>query len=75
MKTYLKLNFSSEGELPSRIIKKLENKGWKPIIGEKDFVMNWSIGETVGDEYIQKLDELHVIIKGTGVRYTLHSKE
>ena len=40
MKTYLKLQFSSEGELPSVIIKKLEEQGWRPIVGDRDFVMN-----------------------------------
>ncbi len=73
MKTYLKLQFSCDGELPSVIIKKLENEGWRPIVGERDFVMNWGIGESVGSAYLQKLDELHVILKGTGVRYTLYS--
>jgi hypothetical protein len=73
MKTYLKLQFSSDGEPPSIIIKKLENEGWRPIVGERDFVMNWGIGESIGSAYLQKLDELHEILKGTGVRYTLYS--
>lgn len=73
MKTYLKLQFSSEGELPSVVIKKLEDQGWRPIVGEKDFVMDWGIGESIGNSYVKKLDALHVALKGTGVRYTLYS--
>ena len=73
MKTYLKLQFSSEGDLPSIIIKKLEDQSWRPIVGDKDFVMNWGMGESVGSEYLKKLDELHLALKGTGVRYTLYS--
>lgn len=73
MKTYLKLQFSCEGEQPSSIIKKLEDQGWRPIVGEKDFVMDWGIGENVGNSYLKKLDNLHKALKGTGVRYTLYS--
>ena len=73
MKTYLKLQFSSEGELPSKVIKKLENLGWRPIVGERDFVMDWGMGESVGASYLKKLDELHIALKGTQVRYTLYS--
>ena len=72
MKTYLKLQFSSEGELPSTVIKKLEAQGWRSIVGEKDFVMDWGIGE-IGSTYLSKLDQLHMALKGTGVRYTLYS--
>ena len=75
MKTYLKIQFSSDGELPSTVIKKLEEHGWRPIVGEKDFVMNWGMGESVGNSYLQKLDDLHKALKGTGVRYTLYSSQ
>ena len=57
MKTYLKLQFSSEGDFPSQIIKKLEKQGWRPIVGERDFVMDWGIGESVGASYLKKLDD------------------
>jgi len=73
MKTYQKLQFFSEGELPSILIKKLEDQGWRPILGDKDFVMNWGMGESIGSEYLKKLDELHIALKGTKVRYTLYS--
>jgi hypothetical protein len=73
MKTYLKLQFSSDGEFPSVIIKKLEKEGWRPIVGEKDFLMNWGMGESVGSEYLKKLDDLHKALEGTQVRYTLYS--
>ena len=73
MKTYLKLQFSSDGELPSVVIKKLEKQGWRSIVGEKDFVMDWGIGETIGNSYLQKLDDLHKCLKGTGVSYQLFS--
>lgn len=73
MKTYLKLQFSSDGDFPSMIIKRLEKEGWRPIVGEKDFLMNWGMRESVGTEYLKKLDELHKALVGTGVRYTLYS--
>jgi hypothetical protein len=73
MKTYLKLQFSSEGDLPSAIIKRLEEQGWRSIVGEKDFVMDWGIGERLGSSYLNKIDDLHKTLVGTGVRYTLYS--
>jgi hypothetical protein len=75
MKTYLKLQFSSEGEVPSKIAKLLENLGWKPIVGDRDFVMIWDSGEGFGGVYLNKLDELHRTLKGTNVRYTLYSSK
>lgn len=75
MKTYLKLQFSSNGEFPSIIIKKLEEQGWRPILGERDFVMNWGFGESLGSAYLEKLDELHRTLKETGVNYTLYSSK
>jgi hypothetical protein len=55
------------------VIKKLEKQGWRSIVGEKDFVMDWGIGESVGTNYLNKLDQLHTALKGTDVRYTLYS--
>ena len=73
MKTYLKLQFSSEGDLPSQIIKRLETLGWRPIVGNRDFVRDWGMGESVGASYLNKLDDLHKALKGTQVRYTVYS--
>jgi hypothetical protein len=73
MKTYLKLQFSSEGELPSETIKRLEKLGWKPIRGDYDFVMEGGLGEGLGESFRDMIDKLHRTLEGTGVRYSLYS--
>ncbi len=73
MKTYLKIQFSSEAGFPSKIIDKLEGIGWKPVMGDYDFVMEGGIGEGVGASYKKMVDELHTALRGTGVRYSLYS--
>jgi hypothetical protein len=50
----------------------LEILGWRPIVGERDFVIDWGMGESVGASYLNKLDDLHKTLKDTQVRYTLY---
>jgi hypothetical protein len=73
LKTYLKIEFSSEGARPSEIIKRLEAKGWKPVIGERDFVMECGPGEGVGEPFRKMLDALQETLHGTGARFTVYS--
>jgi len=74
MKTYLKIEFSSEGAPPSEIIKRLENEGWKPVIGEYDFVLEGGPGEGVGESYRRMVDKLVETLRGTRVRFSLYSQ-
>jgi len=74
LKTYLKIEFSSEGPPPSGIIKKLEDAGWRPVIGQYDFVMEGGLGEGVGDSYRRMIDQLTETLRGTKVRFHLHSQ-
>jgi hypothetical protein len=73
VKTYLKLEFSSEGARPSDVIKRLEELGWKPVIGEYDFVMEAGPGEGVGESFRRMLDKLQETLRGTNVRFTVYS--
>jgi hypothetical protein len=73
MKTYLKIQFHSEGARPSEVIKKLDKLGWKPIRGEYDFVMEAGLGEGVGQSFKDMIDKLHETLQGTDVRYSLYS--
>ncbi|MFH0815967.1 MAG: hypothetical protein V1934_04030 [Methanobacteriota archaeon] len=73
MKTYLKLEFSSEGAKPSEVIKRLEELDWKPVIGEYDFVLEAGPGEGVGESFRRMLDKLQDALRGTNVRFTLYS--
>ncbi len=73
MKTYIKIQFSVDGADPSKIIGILEDLGWKPVVGEYDFVMEGAFGEGIGSSFKQMIDELTKALKGTGVRYSLYS--
>jgi hypothetical protein len=73
VKTYLKLEFSSEGAKPSDIIKRLEDLGWKPVIGEYDFVMEAGPGEGVGESFRKMLDKLQDALRCMAVRFTVYS--
>ena len=73
MKTYLKIQFHSEGAPPSEVIKRLEKLGWKPIRGDYDFVMEGGLGEGLGQSFRDMIDQLHDTLDGTDVRYTLYS--
>jgi hypothetical protein len=73
VKTYIKIEFSSEGALPSEIIKRLEAIGWKPVIGQHDFMIEGGPGEGVGESYRRMIDDLHKALKGTNARFALYS--
>ena len=73
MKTYLKIQFHSEGDNPSTVIDKLEKIGWKPVMGEYDFLMEGGFGEGVGQSFKRMMDLLHEPLKDTGVRYSGYS--
>ena len=73
MKTYIKMQFSSEGMDPSKIIKILEDLGWKPVVGEYDFMYESSLSEGISNSFKNMVDELNNALKGTGVRYSLYS--
>ena len=73
MKTYNKLQFSADGDDPSKIIDIFESLGWKAVVGEYDFVMEGGLGESIGMSFKRTLDELNSALAGTGVRYSLYS--
>jgi len=73
VKTYMKLVFSSEGAKPSEVIRRLEDLGWKPVIGEHDFVLESGPGEGVGESFRRMLDKLQEALRGTDVRFTVYS--
>jgi hypothetical protein len=73
MKTYIKIQFSVDGEDPSRIIEIFESLGWKLVVGEYDFVMDGGFGESINSSFIKMIDELNRALKGTGIHYSLYS--
>lgn len=65
METFIDLYISVEGESVSVIIKKLTDLGFKPTIGEHDFVYKWE-GIVSMDEEIKFIEKIQRGLKGTG---------
>ncbi len=69
MKTFIKLQFNSEGDPPLEIIKKLKEAGFTPVVGEQDFAVIYESPE----EYGRLITKLHETLRGHKVSYTLTS--
>ena len=65
MKTYVEILHSTEGEKVSQIFEKMKNLGFKPALGEHDFVYLWK-ENVVLNEVIEFLDIVLSKLKGTG---------
>lgn len=66
METYVDVFMNVDGEKASVIHDKLIKLGFKPTIGEYDFVYNWN-GIVSIDEEIKLIDRIQEELKGTGV--------
>jgi hypothetical protein len=65
MKTYVEILHSADGEKVSIIFDIMKNLGFKPALGEHDFVYIWK-KNVVLIEVIEFLDEVVLKLKGTG---------
>ena len=70
IKTYLKLQFDSDGAKPSEVIRILKGIGCSPIIGDFDFEKGLKLGESL----FEALDAIHEALKGTGVQYSVTTR-
>jgi len=65
MKTYVEIFHSVDGEKVSIIFNKMKDLGFKPALGEHDFVFIWK-KNVVLNEVIDFLDDVVSRLKGTG---------
>jgi len=65
MKTYVEIFHSVDGEIVSIIFNKMKDLGFKPALGEHDFVYVWK-KDVVITEVIDFLDNVIRKLKGTG---------
>ena len=70
IKTYIRVELSSEGESPKQIIERMRKMGAVPVVGDFDFEMDLEDDERLFD----KLEEIHLALKGSNVRYTLTTR-
>jgi hypothetical protein len=72
MRTYLTVMFSSDGDLPSEVVDRLQMIGFKPCTGNYDFVYEWDRNATVEDT-IDFADKVHGVLKKMGVLFRLET--
>jgi len=65
MKTYVEILHSVDGEKVSIIFEKMKDLGFKPALGEHDFVYIWK-KDVVLNEIIEFLDNVVSKLKGSG---------
>jgi hypothetical protein len=67
IKTYVRVELGSEGESPKQVIERMRKIGAVPVVGDFDFEL--SLGED--ERLFDRLEEIHKVLKGAGVRYTI----
>ena len=70
IKTYIRVELSSEGESPKQIIERMRKIGAVPLVGDFDFEMSLGDDERLFD----KLDEIHHALHGSSIRYTVTTR-
>ncbi len=70
IKTYLRVELSSEGESPKQLIERMRKIGAVPVVGDYDFEI------VIGDDVrlFDKLDEVHRTLAGSNVRYSVTTR-
>lgn len=74
MKTFIKVQMDSEGANFTDVAEILEDLGFKPVVGEYDFVYNWDRTATVKDS-IWFADRIQMSLKGMGVWFRMETVE
>ena len=65
METYIDVFLSTNGEKSSKINQKLLDMGFKPTIGEHDYVYNWNGIATIEEE-LKLIDKIQDKLRNTG---------
>jgi hypothetical protein len=71
MRTYVKLLFNSEGKPPLEVVKDMRTLGFRPEVGEFDFSIGWKLPS----EYGEIVTNLHKMLHGSKVLYSLVTRE
>ena len=71
METYIDLYVNPDGEKVTTVYKKIVEMGFKPTIGEHDFVYSWT-GIVSIEEELAFVEKIQSKLKGTGaiLRFT-----
>jgi len=67
IKTYIRVVLNSDGESPKQIIERMRKVGAVAVVGDYDFEFSLEDDQRLFD----KLEEVHEVLRGSGVSYTL----
>lgn len=70
IKTFIRVELSSEGESPRQVIERMRRIGAVPLVGDYDFEL--SLSEDV--RLFDKLEDIHRALRGANVRYTVTTR-
>lgn len=70
IRTFIRVELSSEGESPRQVIERLRRVGAVPLVGDYDFELGLDEDERLFD----KLEEVHHALKGADVRYMITTR-
>lgn len=70
IKTFIRVDLSSEGESPKQVIERMRKLGAVPVVGDYDFELALGDDERLFD----KLEEIHHILRGSNVRYSVTTR-
>lgn len=70
IRTYIRIELSSEGESPKQVIERMRKIGAVPVVGDYDFELSLGDDERIFD----RLEEIHHALRGSSVRYTVTTR-
>lgn len=70
IKTYIRVELSSEGESPKEVVERMRSIGATPVVGDFDFELDIGDDERLFD----KLEDIHHALRGSSVRYSVTTR-
>jgi len=70
IRTYIRVELSSEGESPKQVIDRMRKIGGVPVVGDYDFEFPLADDQRLFD----RLEEIHHALRGANVRYTVSTR-
>jgi len=70
IRTYIRVDMSSEGESPKHIIERMRTIGAIPVVGDYDFELDLGDDERIFD----RLEDIHRALRGSSVRYSVTTR-
>ncbi|MDQ1371611.1 MAG: hypothetical protein QG582_525 [Candidatus Thermoplasmatota archaeon] len=70
IKTFIRVEMSSEGESPKEVVERMRQIGATPVVGDYDFELDLGDDERLFD----KLEDIHHALRGSSVRYSVTTR-